>query len=293
MCHPERSVSPLAKREVEGRPSLSRPALVALMLVAIAACSGNFSSGTQGNPIPPVGSSGPFGATVGSTAKPSATSSATPGPAIYPLADAPNGFSCPDTLPDYSCQIRFNVPPPTPTPKPNPKAKHAPPPTPSPSPTPAPASSGSASPSPASSAPTVTLTAEAQPKAAPAMVHVPKDVSQVVPLMSVTLSTTADFPLDGLAIASFTVPKDQIPGRGFALQLFVQRMQGKSKSYAPVLSLDKSSLQKNTLVFGFMPPKIVVAKNTTYVLTLYATQIAAPSSASPSPAPSPSASASP
>lgn len=131
------------------------------------------------------------------------------------------------------------------------------------------------------------------------MVHVPKDVSQAVPLMSVTLTTTADFPLDGLAIASFTVPKDQIAGRGFALQLFIQRTQGKTKSYLPVLSLDKSSLQKNTLVFGFMPPKIVVAKNTTYVLTLYGTQIVAPSSASPSatsslsPSPAPNTSATP
>jgi hypothetical protein len=111
------------------------------------------------------------------------------------------------------------------------------------------------------------------------MVHIPKNVSQVVPLMTVSISTTADFPLDGLAIASFTVPKDQIPGRGFALQLFVQRTQGKTKSYLPVLSLDKSSLQSNTLVFGFMPPKFTVAKNTTYVLALYGTQIAGASAA--------------
>jgi len=102
--------------------------------------------------------------------------------------------------------------------------------------------------------------------------------------MTVTITTNADFPLDGLAIASFTLPKDQLTtGRGYALQLFLQRMQGKTKTYAPVISLDKSSLQKNMLIFGFTPPKFTVAKNNTYVLALYATEIAG-ASAEPIPA---------
>ncbi len=108
--------------------------------------------------------------------------------------------------------------------------------------------------------------------------------------MTVAITTNADFPLDGLAIASFTLPKDQIPNRGFALQLFLQRMQGKTKTYAPVLSLDKSSLQKNMLIFGFTPPKFTVAKNNTYVLVLYATDVAG---ASATPSASPMSSASP
>jgi len=120
------------------------------------------------------------------------------------------------------------------------------------------------------------------------MVHVLKNALHVSALMMVTLTTTADFPLNGLAIAQFTLPKEQIGGRGFALQLFLQHTQGKTKSYAPVLSLDKASLQKNTLIFGFMPPKIVVSKGNTYVLVLYGTDIA-PSSA-PSANPSPSSS---
>ena len=112
------------------------------------------------------------------------------------------------------------------------------------------------------------------------MVHVPKDVAKTVTLMTVTITTNADFPLDGLAIASFTLPKDQLTtGRGYALQLFLQRMQGKTKTYAPVISLDKSSLQKNMLIFGFTPPKFTVAKNNTYVLALYATEIAGASAA--------------
>jgi len=137
------------------------------------------------------------------------------------------------------------------------------------------------------------LNAQALPKAAPAMVHVPKNALNVTALMMVTLTTSADFPLNGLAIAQFTLPKEQIGGRGFALQLFLQRMQGKTKSYAPVLSLDKSSLQKETLIFGFMPPKITVSKGNTYVLVLYATDISASAGASSTPSPSPNPSASP
>jgi hypothetical protein len=137
------------------------------------------------------------------------------------------------------------------------------------------------------------LNAEALPKAAPAMVHVPKNALSVTALMMVTITTTADFPLNGLAIAQFTLPKEQIGSRGFALQLFLQRTQGKTKSYAPVLSLDKASLQKEMLIFGFTPPKITVSKGNTYVLVLYGTDISASSapsaaaSASPNPTSSP------
>jgi len=125
------------------------------------------------------------------------------------------------------------------------------------------------------------------------MVHVPKGVAKITALMQASLTTSADFPLNGLAIATFTLPKDQIfTGRGFALQLFLQRMQGKTKVYAPVLSLDKSSLQKNTLIFGFTPPKYTVAKNSAYVLVLYGTETGTPPPTS-SPSPTSSATVSP
>jgi hypothetical protein len=127
------------------------------------------------------------------------------------------------------------------------------------------------------------------------MVRVPKDVLKVNALMAVTITTSADFPLDGLAIATFNLPKEQIANRGFALQLFLQRIQGKTKVYAPVLSLDKSSLQKNTLIFGFTPPKMTVTKGNTYVLVLYGDDIAtgSPAPATASPASNPSSTATP
>ena len=287
-CHPE----------VSKDPEVSRGIVLLAMLAAFSACSGNFSSGTQGNPIPPGGNANSTTSTTGSATPGAKGSSAptSPGTGVYPLADAANGFACPETTPGYSCQLQFNVPPPTPTPAPTPASrKRRPPPTasPSPSPTASPTPNASASPaasaSPgasaapaASTADTIMLNAVALPKTAPAMVHVPKNALNVVALMMVTITTTADFPLNGLAIAQFTLPKEQIGGRGFALQLFLQRTQGKSKSYAPLLSLDKSSLQKDSLIFGFMPPKITVSKGNTYVLVLYGTDISASSAPSAS-----------
>jgi hypothetical protein len=278
----------------------SRAIIMLAMLAAFSACSGNFSSGTQPNPIPPAG-----GSVVSTSTTPGAKSSTaptSPGPGVYPLADAANGFACPETAPGYSCQLRFNVPPPTPTPaagkrRPPPTASPSPSPTPSPTPNASESPNSSASPSPtASPGATIMLNAVALPKTAPSMVHVPKNVLNAEALMMVTITSSADFPLDGLAIAQFTLPKEQIGSRGFALQLFLQRVQGKTKSYAPVLSLDKSSLQKETLIFGFTPPKITVGKGNTYVLVLYGTDISASpttsasASAGPSPSPNPSSS---
>ena len=296
-CHREVSND---REALASGPEVSRGIVLLAMLAAFSACSGNFSSGTQPNPIPNTNANSTTSTTATPTpgAKSSSALQTSPGPGVYPLADAANGFACPETAPGFSCQLRFNVPPPTPTPAPTrASGKKRPPPTasPSPSPTPSPTSNASASPGPSASpgataataaADTIMLSAQALPKAAPSMVHVPKNALNVVALMMVTITTSADFPLNGLAIAQFTLPKEQIGGRGFALQLFLQRTQGKTKSYAPVVSLDKSSLEKETLIFGFMPPKITVSKGNTYVLVLYGTDISASSVASPSPNPS-------
>lgn len=249
-------------------------AAIIFCAIALAACSGNYSTGTQSNPIPPANAT-PAVATNGSAtpaAKSATGAQASPGAAVYPLADASNGFACPETTAGYACELRFNV-----------KGSASPSASPSPSPSSAPSATASPSPAPTGPPPpSITLHASALPKDAPRMVHQPANALDVIPLMTVALSTTADFPLDGAAVAQFTLPKEQISGRGFALQLFVQRIQGKTKSFAPVVSLDKASLQKNVLTFGFIPPKITVAKNVTYILALYGIDL---TKASPAPTP--------
>ncbi|HZT11402.1 MAG TPA: hypothetical protein VFA29_01230 [Candidatus Baltobacteraceae bacterium] len=278
--------------------------------IALGACSGNFGTGTgmpQTNPIPPVGgSSGPIGPNGMPQGEFSAGPLPSPTPAgTYPITQAQTGFACPSTTTNYACTLKFNLPAPTPTPKPLPKGKKptpTPSPTPTPTPTPSPVPSGSEGPppSPTPTPPTITLKAEAMPKDAPSMVHTPVNSLDVVPLMMVTMTTNnGDFPLSGWAAADFTLPKEMVEGRGFALQLFQQTTSHRRTHYNAIWTFDKSILTDTTLTFNFQPPSMTIAKNSTYVLVLYAddkaqvtptpvptaTRSAAPSSA-PSSAPS-------
>lgn len=250
--------------------------------------------------------------------QPSASPVPTFSPGTYAMAAAPTGFECPPTTDGYTCTIRFNVPPATPSPAPARKGKNGkvaaatPSPTPSPSPTPTPtdtpapspdASSSaspdeSASPSPSASASpdkggapavaTVALKAQAMPKDAPAMYHTPANTLDVVPLMMVHITPNADFALNGAAQAQFTLPKEQLGGRGFAVQLFRTKTSKKHTDYMPIWTFDKSNLKDDTLTFDFTPPKMTIPKGTTYVLVLYGDD-----KSKVSPSPSASASASP
>ncbi|HEY8296539.1 MAG TPA: hypothetical protein VIG32_00755 [Candidatus Baltobacteraceae bacterium] len=270
-------------------------AAIAALVLGLAACSGNFGTGTSvpGSVLPPGGGGSPlpYPQSVGSGA-PAAQSTAvksTGDTAVVPITDATNGLQCP-ALDGYTCVLRFNVPDATPAPAAT-RGAHAASPSPSPSPSPTPA----ASPSPASGAspeatatpsgPTMTLKLATLPKDAPAMVHVPAGSLATVALMDVTLTPSADFALDGNAVASFTLPKEQLSGRGFALQLFAVQNRHKKTAYRPIYTFDKSTLAGSTLSFAFRPPKLTVAKGTSYLLVLYGDDQPA-ATASPSPMPS-------
>jgi hypothetical protein len=131
------------------------------------------------------------------------------------------------------------------------------------------------------------------PKDAPAMVHVPAKSASVVALMQITLTPSADFKLTGPALAQFTLPKQQLDGRGFALQLFERTTHRKKHSDRAIWEFAKSDRQANTLTFSFTPPKIAVPKGSTYLLVLYGDDHPATPAPSASPSPSASASASP
>lgn len=90
----------------------------------------------------------------------------------------------------------------------------------------------------------------------------------------VTLTTNADFPLDGWVNAQFTMPQEQYTkGRGFAVQLFSQTTKKKSVNYSPIWTFDRSTIDGTTLTFSFKPPKMKIAKGNTYVLVLYGDDI--------------------
>lgn len=252
-----------------------------------------------GTPVPEVDKNG---LPVGGTPLPSQSPGAQSGAATYPIADAQKGFACPPMAEGYACVLSFNLPSPTPAPSASPKdakgkakatisptASPTPSPTPTPTATPsaAPSGSASASPKPTPTPASITLTAQAPPKDAPKMVHVPASTLDTVALVMVQLTTNSDFSLDGWANAQFTLPKSEVDGRGFALQLFLVNKHKKGVSYKPIWTFDKSTLSDTTLAFSFPTPKMKIAKGSTYMLVLYGDD---KSSASAAPSGSPSAS---
>jgi hypothetical protein len=101
------------------------------------------------------------------------------------------------------------------------------------------------------------------------MAHTPANTLDVVPLMMVSLTTSSDFALDGDAVAQFTLPKSQMAGRGFALQLFHETTHKKRRDYKPIWTFNRSNIEKGALIFDYAPPKFTITKGITYVLVLY------------------------
>lgn len=104
--------------------------------------------------------------------------------------------------------------------------------------------------------------------------------------MMVQLTTSGDLNLDGWANAQFTLPKADVDGRGFALQLFQVNKHKKNVDYKPIWTFDKSTLNDTTLTFSFKPPKMKIDKGSTYMLVLYGDDKSTAPSALPSALPS-------
>lgn len=119
----------------------------------------------------------------------------------------------------------------------------------------------------------------------------PKAVA-TVPLMEVRLKTDADEILQGKAIAEFTLPKEQIGGRGFAVQLFHESVKKKKTTDDFMGTYSQSKLDKETLRFELAMPKLQVKKDETWLLVLYGDELPS-ASASPATNPSPEVSVSP
>jgi hypothetical protein len=304
-----------------------KKACILIVALALAACSGSFGTGGSGGMNPPTAPQAP--ASPGSAA----TAGTTPAPApsgdtvTYPFSQAPSGMQCP-TVNGYSCLLTFNAPAPTPTPTATPKGKTngkskakpksrptatpTPTPTPSPSPSstptanatsaaddgarPSPIASGSAAPSPAGA--NVTFQLAALPKDAPAMVNPDPKALATTALIALRMHADGAVVLDGTAIAAFTLPKDQIGGRSYAIQLYQETVRKKHRDDRYVGTFSDSTLDGSTLRFVFTPPKLQIKKDEIWLFVLYSAETpsasAIPSgaptstpSASPSPTPTP------
>ncbi|MDQ6826491.1 MAG: hypothetical protein M3Z14_04725 [Candidatus Eremiobacteraeota bacterium] len=263
--------------------------------LSMVACQGSFGSGTAlpGTANGPVGAAADNVAPPANTAglpPPSSVPSAAADTTIVALADASTGLRCPD-VDGVGCILSFNVPAITATAAPTAVQTVAPTFSPSASPMQSPGLNASPTPTPTPvPGPSMTLVLTAAPKDAPPMVNRNPKAVATTALARVTLKPSTDFTLNGLAVATFTLPPSQIPGRGFALQLFEE----KKKKKLPLYSLPKSQLDKdkNALTFTFKFPKITLPKGHKYVLVLYGDELP-PASETPQPAPSPSVTSSP
>ncbi|HVA32710.1 MAG TPA: hypothetical protein VNG31_01095 [Candidatus Baltobacteraceae bacterium] len=296
-----------------------RAAFAALALV-LAACQGGFDSGAGGmggmggDMGPPVGNPGPIGApgemqgpTTGPNGQPELSvpgSTLAPNEAQYPVADGPNGMKCPQVslqMQQFNCSVSFNLPPPSPSPSPsgspNPKSKPTPTPTPSPTPSPRASASGDTSPTPSPTPPgTITLQMEPMPKDVPPMTHPDPRALRIAPLVAIRLQSDENFSLDGYASVQYTLPRQQVAGRGFAIQLYDEGNLRGRRTDQFLATYNTYNAQEQTITFVFPTPKVTVKRGQIWLLALYGLQYPpnttpAPS-VSPSPSPSPSASAS-
>jgi hypothetical protein len=127
------------------------------------------------------------------------------------------------------------------------------------------------------------------PKDAPKMNNPDPKAVGIVALVTLRVRTDADVTLSGNASADFTLPKEQLGGRGFAVQLY-HESEAKHKTKDTFIgSYSKSQIAGTALNFALATPPLQIKKDETWLFVLYGDEL--PSS--PSPKPSGSASASP
>jgi hypothetical protein len=307
------------RRHSKSYATRSRTALLAFAALALvlAACQGGFDSGTGGMPGemgPPVGNPGPMGAspgepgemegpTTGPNGQPELSvpgATLAPNEAQYPVGDGPSGMKCPQVsmqLQEFNCAVSFNLPPPSPSPSPggssSPKAKPTPTPTPTPTPQPSSSSDDDAdTPTPSPTPPgTITVQTEPLPKDVPPMVNPDVRALHVTPVVAVRLQSDTDFSLNGWASVHYVLPRQQLPTRGFAIQLYNEGVVRGKRTDQFLATYNKYQLQDDgNLQFEFPTPKITVKRGQIWLLALYGLSYAPGSTPTPSPSPSSSGS---
>lgn len=297
------------------------PAFAAVAL-ALAACQGGFDSGGGGMPGdvgPPVGNPGQLGASpggmgpggdmqgpeIGPNGQPALTvpgATLAPNEAQYPVGQGPSGMKCPQIsvqMQQFNCTLSFNIPPPSPSPSPgSAAAKATPAPTASPSPTPSPAASSDddddadtgASPSPTPPG-TITLQVEALPKDVPPMTNPDRRALSITPLVAIRLQSDSNFNLNGLASVQYVLPRQQLPSRGFWIQLYNEGVLRGKRVDQFLGSYNKYVTNQGIIQFNFPTPKLTVKRGQIWLLAMYG--LTYPPNTTPTPSPTPAASGSP
>jgi hypothetical protein len=283
----------------------------ATIALALGACQGGLDSGGGGMPGmmgPPVQQPGPMGSggmqgpTIGANGQPELTvpgSTLAPNESQFAVGDAPNGVKCP-LFQQYTCTVSFNIP--TPAPSSSPGSKSTPKPTPSPTPSPSPSASsgsddnvddsgGDAS-TPAPTPPgTVTLQMEPLPKDVPSMTNPDPRALRITPLVAVRLQSDTDFSLNGGAAVQYSIPRQQVATRSFAIQLYNETAVRGKRTDQYVATYTKSTVGDSTVQFAFSTPRVTVKRGQIWLIALYGFQY--PPGTTPTPSPDASTSSSP
>ena len=140
----------------------------------------------------------------------------------------------------------------------------------SPTPTPAPTASGTH----------ITVHITGLPKDAPKMNNPDPKAVATIALVSLRLRTDADVTLAGKVLVDYTLPKEQIGGRGFAVQLYHEDVKKKKTTDTFFGSYAKSKLEGTTLHFELDSPPLQIKKDETWLVVLYGDELPS-ASASP------------
>jgi hypothetical protein len=124
------------------------------------------------------------------------------------------------------------------------------------------------------------------PKDAPKMENPDPKAVATVALVALHMHMDADVTLAGKMTIDYTLPKEQIGGRGFAVQLFHEGTKRKKTTDSFMGNYAQSKLNGTTLHFEINAPALQVKKDEVWLLVLYGDELP---SATESPSQSPSA----
>jgi len=227
-----------------------------------------------------------------------------PNEAQYPVGQGPSGMKCPQIsvqMQQFNCTLSFNIPPPSPSPSPGSAGtKATPTPTPTPSPTPTPTASSddeddsgpAASPS-ATPPGTITMQVEALPKDVPPMTNPDRRALSITPLVAIRLQSDSNFNLNGLASVQYVLPRQQLPSRGFWIQLYNEGVVRGKRVDQFLGTYNKYVSNEQIINFNFATPKLTVKRGQIWLLAMYGLTYPPNATPAPSPTPSPAASGSP
>jgi hypothetical protein len=137
----------------------------------------------------------------------------------------------------------------------------------------------------------ITLQFEPLPKDIPGMTNPDPRALRVTPLTAIRLQSDTDFSLNGRASVVYTMPRQQIYGRSFAIQLYNEGAVHGKRTDTYLATYTQAVIGDTTVQFTFPTPTVTVRRGQIWLLAMYGMQF--PPGTTPTPSPTAGASSSP